>query len=87
MGQGSMLYPVKSCLCRLLEMHFADIRFLSALGRGSCLEICLETAREHKSLFKGQYFKVLQNGHFVFRSSVKGRRIGGRKKTSSGQSH
>lgn len=60
MAQGSVLYPVspgrtsvlqvKSCLCKLLEKHFADIRFLFALCRGSCSELCLETAREHKSL-------------------------------------
>lgn len=59
MGQESVLCPVnpsrpsvlqvKSCLRRLLEKHFADI-FFSALCRGSCLELCLETAREHKSL-------------------------------------
>lgn len=85
--QADLMYCKSSpALCSLLEKHFADAHVLSALCRGSCSELCLETARKHKSLFKGQYFKVLQNGHFTF-SSVKAESIGSKKKTSTRQSH
>lgn len=97
MGQGSILYPanpsrpsvlqVKSYLCRVLEKHFGDIRFLCSVQGLLLRALPRDCKRTQISLFKGQYFKVLQNGRFVFRSSVKGRPIGGRKKTFSGQSH
>lgn len=48
--QADPVLQVKSCLWRLLEKHFAHIRFLSALCRGSCLDLCLESSREDKSL-------------------------------------
>lgn len=37
-------------LCSFLEKHSADICVVFALCRGSCIELCLETAREHKPL-------------------------------------
>jgi len=49
--QADLRYCKSSpALCSFLEKHFADTHVLSALCRGSCSELCLETAREHKSL-------------------------------------